>query len=47
MVGMLLVLYVSCMLIWPWSDPRSRSRSRGEHPSGVFYYLCVFCCMLL
>jgi len=22
---MLVVLYVLCMLIWPWTDPRSRS----------------------
>jgi len=27
--GMLIVLHVLCMMIWPWLDPRSRSRSRG------------------
>jgi len=26
--GMLIVLYVLCVLIWPWPDPRSMSRSR-------------------
>jgi len=24
------VLYVLCMLIWPWPDPRSRSRWLGD-----------------
>ena len=26
-LGVLVVLQVPCMLIWPWLDPRSRSRS--------------------
>jgi len=25
-LGVLVVLQVLCMLIWPWPDPRSRSR---------------------
>jgi len=28
-LGPLVVLQVLCMLIWPWPDPRSRSRLRG------------------
>jgi len=30
------------MLIWPWSDPRSTSRSRGDDrqpPSGAFCFI--------
>jgi len=27
-LGMLVVLHVLCMLIWPWPDPQSRSRSQ-------------------
>jgi len=37
--GMLVVLYVLCMLMWPWPDARSRSRSCGDDrqpPSGAF-----------
>jgi len=29
---MLVVLYVLCMLIWPWLDPRSRSRGDDHQP---------------
>jgi len=28
-LGVLVVLQVLCMLIWPWPDPRSGSRWRG------------------
>jgi len=28
-LGMLVVLQVLCMLIWPWPDPRSSSKSWG------------------
>ena len=37
--GVLVVLYVLCMMMWPWPDPTSRSQSCGndrQPPSGVF-----------
>jgi len=39
--GVLVVLYVLCMLIWPWPDPRSRSRSRGFWTSENCTLLCL------
>jgi len=38
--GVLAVLYVLCMLILPWPDPMSKSRSCGDghqRPLGAFY----------
>jgi len=48
--SVLVVLYVLCMLMWPWPDLRSRSRSCGnDHqplygPLLLFFNLCAHCC---
>jgi len=34
---MLVVLYVFCMLIWPWPDPRSRSCGNDHQPPSVAF----------
>jgi len=36
-LGMLVVVYVLCMQMWSWHNPRSRSRGDGHQPpSGAF-----------
>jgi len=51
-LGMPALLYVLCMLIWPWPNPRSRSwghrpMTTASFHSGTFYYCCkiviMFC----
>jgi len=38
--GMLVVIYVLCMLIWPWPEPRSVSRSlTSEFPKIALFYV--------
>jgi len=47
--GLLVVLYVSCMLMWPWPDPRSTSRSRGDdcQPPFVAFLFNLIKCHLI
>jgi len=52
-LGLSVVLYVLCMLIWPWPDPRSRSWCDDCQPSSGLFLMILhllsyvhWCCRL-